>query len=151
MYIRGQRWRGGHGGNPDGLPEAGRNSNSDWNGTLDWMVYQKNGTVLWYVTEGRAAGRDKECINRWRGVESGWRRRQAKEDDEEEVLGGSGANEQSVEGEEDDRGDGKGRGEVGRASSATAAPSDLALGGRDLRRCDRVGGRWSSRARLRLL
>jgi hypothetical protein len=35
------RWR--H--NLDGLSEAGR-SNSEWNGTLDWMVYHNNG-MLW--------------------------------------------------------------------------------------------------------
>ena len=56
------------------------------------------------------------------------------------------------EGEEDDR-EWKGRSGregVGRVCSASAAPSDLALGGRDLRRCARVGELVQSR-RLRLL
>jgi len=56
------------------------------------------------------------------------------------------------EGKEDDR-EWKGRSRregVGRVCSASAAPSDLALGGRDLRRCARVGELVQSR-RLRLL
>ena len=56
------------------------------------------------------------------------------------------------EGEEDDREwkGSSGREGVGRVCSASAAPSDLALGGRDLRRCARVGELVQSR-RLHLV
>jgi len=49
--------------NPDGLSETGR-SNSDWNGTLDWMVFQKNGVWYYGMELKGAVGRDEACINR---------------------------------------------------------------------------------------